>query len=226
MCRPGAGGSYTDIAIPSGVGAQSRSSLGFGCVFFDADLDGNLDLLAVNGHIDETVRNISGNVGYAQSPCLFLNDGHSRFRDIAGQAGSGFAFPRVARGAAYADFDRDGDIDVLITTNQGRPFLYRNDLNNGNRSIRVRLTGTKSNRDGIGAVVRLFTGGVAQSRMVKTGSSYLSQPELPVTFGIGKRDGAERLVVEWPSGRVEEHKKLRPGAYDCVEGQGIKPAGA
>src|SRR5258708_26022000 len=106
LYRPGAGGSYTDIAIPSGVGPQSRSTLGFGCVFLDADLDGNLDLLAANGHIDETVRNIAGNVGYAQSPHLFLNDGHSRFRDIAGHAGSGFAFPQVARGFAYSDFDR------------------------------------------------------------------------------------------------------------------------
>jgi hypothetical protein len=197
--------------------------LGFGCVFFDADLDGNLDLLAVNGHIDETVRNITGNVGYAQAPLLFLNDGHSRFRDIAGQAGSGFASPKVARGVAYADFDRDGDVDVLITTNQGPPFLYRNDVHSGNRSIRVRLTGTKSNRDGIGAVVRLFTNGGFQSSMVKSGSSYLSQSELPVTFGIGKRDGAERLVIEWPSGRVEDFKKLRAGAYECVESQGIKP---
>jgi hypothetical protein len=223
LYRPGAGGSYSDIAIPSGVGPQSRSTLGFGCVFFDADLDGNLDLLAVNGHIDETVRNITGNVGYAQAPLLFLNDGHSRFRDIAGQAGSGFASPKVARGVAYADFDRDGDVDVLITTNQGPPFLYRNDVHSGNRSIRVRLTGTKSNRDGIGAVVRLFTNGGFQSRMVKSGSSYLSQSELPVTFGIGKRDGAERLVIEWPSGRVEDFKKLRAGAYECVESQGIKP---
>lgn len=224
LYRPRQGGSYTDIAIPSGVGPQSRSTLGFGCAFFDADLDGNLDLLAVNGHIDETVRNIAGNVGYAQAPSLFLNDGHSRFRDIAGQAGSGFALPKVGRGAAYADFDRDGDVDVLITTNQGPPFLYRNDVKSGNRSVRVRLTGTKSNRDGIGAVVRLFTDGGAQSRMVKTGSSYLSQSELPVTFGIGKREAAERLVIEWPSGRVEEFKKIRPGAYECVEGQGIKPA--
>jgi hypothetical protein len=224
LYRAGTGGSYTDIAIPSGVGPQSRSTLGFGCVFFDADLDGNLDLLAVNGHIDETVRNITGNVGYAQAPLLFLNDGHSRFRDIAGQAGSGFASPKVARGVAYADVDRDGDVDVLITTNQGPPFLYRNDVQSGNRSIRVRLTGTTSNRDGIGAVVRLFTSGGFQSRMVKSGSSYLSQSELPVTFGIGKRDGAERLVIEWPSGRVEDFKKLRAGAYECVEGQGIKSA--
>src|SRR5258708_29674641 len=115
LYRPGAGGSYTDIAIPSGVGPQSRSTLGFGCVFFDADLDGNLDLLAVNGHIDETVRNITGDVGYAQAPLLFLNDGHSRFRDIAGHAGTGFASPKGAPGVACTDFDPAADVARLYT---------------------------------------------------------------------------------------------------------------
>ncbi len=212
------GGSYADIAVKSGIGRASQNSLGFGCVFFDADLDGHLDLLAVNGHIDETVRNLRTNVGYAQSPHLFRNDQRGGFRDVASQAGADFASPKVARGAACADFDRDGDLDVLITTNHGPAFLYRADVTNGNRSVRVRLTGTKSNRDGIGAMVRLFTPDGTQSRMVKTGSSYLSQSELAVVFGIGKRDRADRMVIEWPSGRVEEHKNVAAGEFECVEG--------
>ena len=222
LYRAGAGGTYSDFAMKAGVGQASRNSLGFGCVFVDAALSGRLDLIAANGHIDETVRNIRSNVGYAQPPHLFLNDGGNRFRDIASQVGSDFAAPKVARGVACGDFDRDGDVDILLTTNRGPALLYRNDVTNGNRSIRFRLKGTKSNRDAIGAVVRVFTPDGTQSRMVKTGSSYLSQSELAVTFGLGKRDGAGRVVIEWPSGRVEEYKNLRAGAYDCEEGSPIK----
>jgi len=202
----------------------SRNTLGFGCLFLDANLDGHLDLLAVNGHIDETVREIRGNLGYAQAPHLFLSEGGGRFRDAAAAAGAGFASPKVARGAAYGDFDRDGDLDLLITTNRGPAYLYRNDVTNGNRSVRLRLTGTKSNRDAIGAVVRLATPDGTQSRMVKSGSSYLSQSELALTFGIGKRDRADRVVIEWPGGRVEEHGAVAAGSYDCVEGEKIRPA--
>jgi hypothetical protein len=222
LYRAGQGGVYSDIAVKAGVGQASRSTLGFGCLFLDADLSGSLDLLAVNGHIDETVRNIRGNVGYAQPPHLFLNNGRGAFRDVASEVGGGFAAPKVARGAAYGDFDRDGDMDLLITTNQGPAFLYRNDLTNGNRSIRLRLIGVKSNRDAIGALVRLFTPDGTQSRMVKTGSSYLSQSELALTFGIGKRDKADRVVIEWPSGGVEEHKNVAAGAYESWEGRGLK----
>ncbi len=215
----GGAGPFSDIAVASGIGRPSQNSLGFGCLFFDADLDGRLDLLAVNGHIDETVRNIRSNVGYAQPPHLFRNEGRGTFRDIAAKIGAGFAAPKVGRGAACADFDRDGDVDLLITTNQGPALLYRNDVTNGNRSIRLRLIGTKSNRDGIGAVVRLTTPDGTQSRMVKSGSSYLSQSDLPVVFGLGKRDRADRIIVEWPSGRTEDHKNVGAGAYDCVEGK-------
>ncbi len=211
-------GIYHDAALSSGIGQASRKRLGFGCVFFDADLDGWLDLAAVNGHIDDTVRNIAGNHGYAQAPHLFRNDGHGRFYDVAAEAGGGFATPKVGRGLAYGDFDRDGDVDLLLTTNQGPAYLYRNDLTSGNRSLRLRLQGTKSNRDAIGAVVRLITPDATQSRMVKTGSSYLSQSELAVTFGLAKRDRADRVVIEWPSGQTQEFRNLSAAQYACVEG--------
>ena len=217
-------GVFEDVATVAGVGMPSKATLGFGCLFLDADLDGTLDLVAVNGHIDETVRNIRGNIGYAQAPQLFLNDGKSHFRDVASQLGESFSRPKVGRGLAYGDFDRDGDLDILITTNAGPAFLYRNDQLAGNRSIRFALTGSKSNRDAIGATVRIFHEGGSQSRMVKSGSSYLSQSELPVTFGVGKLDRIERVVIEWPSGRTEEYKKLAVGrSYDCVEEKGIHP---
>jgi hypothetical protein len=214
--RPGV---FEDIAIRTGVGQPSRATLGFGCVFADLDLDGRLDLVVVNGHIDETVRGIRGNVGYAQPPHLFLNQGQGVMRDVAAEAGPDFAQPKVGRGLAYGDFDRDGDVDLLMTTNNGPARLFRNDLGNGNRSIRFRLRGTTSNRDAIGASVRIEHAGIAQTRMVKSGSSYLSQSELSVTFGVGKRDRIDRVVVTWPNGRVDEAKNLATGrAYDWVEG--------
>ncbi len=215
---------YDDISVAAGVGLPSKNTLGFGCAFLDVDLDGSLDLAVANGHIEETVRNIHGNVGYAQSPQLFLNQ-DGKFQDVAANVNGGFARPKVGRGLAYGDFDRDGDLDILLTTNNGPAYLYRNDQLAGNRSIRFRLTGTKSNRDAIGAVVRIFYDGQSQSRMVKTGSSYLSQSELPLTFGLGKRDKIERAQIEWPSGGKEEFKNLATGrAYQCIESKGLTPS--
>jgi hypothetical protein len=216
-------GRYEDVAMRAGVGGPSRNSLGFGCVFTDLDLDGALDLIVANGHIDDTVRNIRDNVGHAQPPQLFLNQGNGAFREVASLAGGGFARPKVGRGLACGDFDGDGDVDVLMTTNNGPAVLFRNDVDPGNRSVRLRLVGTTSNRDAIGASVRVFHGGSSQSRTVKSGSSYLSQSELPLTFGVGRRDRIERAVITWPNGATQEFKDLAAGrTYECVEGKGIR----
>ncbi|MDX2153789.1 MAG: CRTAC1 family protein [Bryobacteraceae bacterium] len=222
LYRGSRGGTFSDQAAQSEIGKATRRSLGFGCFFFDADLDGLLDLLVVNGHIDETVARVRTDVQYAQRPHLFLNQGKGRFRDVAAEIGGGFAAPKVGRGAAFGDFDNDGDLDVLITTNGGPVHLYRNDVVSGNRWLRFRLTGTKSNRDAIGASVKILVDGESRSRTIKSGSSYLSQSELPVTFGLGKRDLVERAVITWPSGRTEEFRNLRAGKrYEIVEGKGI-----
>jgi enediyne biosynthesis protein E4 len=222
LYRVSSNGSYEDIATQAGLGLPSKTTLGFGCVLADLNLDGALDLIAANGHIDETVRNIRGNVGYAQPPQVFLNNGSARFSDMSSEVGQGFRDPKVARGLAYADFDRDGDVDVLLTTNSGPAYLYRNDQLGGNQSIRFKLRGTQSNRDAIGARLRIEAGGLAQIRMVKSGSSYLSQSELPITFGLGKADKIERVVIQWPNGRSEEYKNLSAGReYSCIESKGI-----
>ncbi len=222
LYRPQGPDAYADAAVRAGVGAASRNSLGFGCVFADMDLDGWLDLIVANGHIDETVRPIRGNVGYAQPPQLFLNLGNGAFRDVAAEVGAGFAAAKVGRGLAVGDFDRDGDLDLLMTTNNGPAYLFRNDQAAGNRSIRFRLIGTRSNRDAIGATVRIFYDGGSQSRLVKSGSSYLSQSELPVTFGVGSRDRIDRVVAAWPSGRTEEFRNVATGrAYVWTEGKGL-----
>ena len=216
------GRGYDDIAMQTGLGAASRNTLGFGCVFFDANLDGWLDIAVANGHIDETVRNIRGNVGYAQPAQLFQNLGGGKFHDVADQLGGGFDKPKVGRGLAVGDYDGDGDLDLLLTTNNGSAYLYRNDVSNSYRSIRFHLVGTTSNRDAIGATVRVFAGGQQQTRMVRTGSSYLSQSELPVTFGMGKLDQIERVLIDWPSGKSEEYKGLKAGkTFQVTENKGI-----
>jgi enediyne biosynthesis protein E4 len=222
LYRPARDGVYHDAAAGGPVGIATANTLGFGCFFFDVNLDGRLDLLAVNGHIDDTVRAVRREARYAQPPHLFLNDGSGGFRDAAAQLGAGFAAPKVARGAAYADFDRDGDLDVLVTTNHGPAYLYRNDLSgDGVRSLRLRLIGAKSNRDAIGAVVTIESGGRVQRAMVRSGSSYLSQSELPLTFGLDGRDSANHVKIQWPSGRTDEHRNLQAGRfYECPEGEG------
>jgi enediyne biosynthesis protein E4 len=222
LYRRGPSGAYRDVATSAGVGFPSRNRLGFGCVFADLDLDGRLDLVTANGHIDDTVRNIRGNIGHAQQPQLFLNQGSGRFRDASSVVGPAFTQPRVGRGLAVGDFDGDGDLDLLMTTNNGSAVLLRNDQTAGNRSVRFRLVGTSSNRDAIGSTVRIFLDGITQTRMVRSGSSYLSQSELPVTFGVGRRDRIARAVITWPNGRTEEFKDLVAGrSYTCVEGKGI-----
>jgi enediyne biosynthesis protein E4 len=225
LYRAESGGEFADVAVQSGVGLPSKTTLGFGCTFVDCNLDGWLDLVAVNGHIDDTVRNVR-NVAYAQPPQLFLNSGKGTFTEVGAEVGGGFNHPRVGRGLAVGDFDRDGDPDILMTTNDGPALLFRNDQTGGNHSIRFRLVGTKSNRDGIGARVKVFAGGIMQTRMVRSGSSYLSQSELPLTFGLGKEDRVERVIVDWPSGRSEEYKLLPAGrAYEITEAKGVRSQG-
>jgi hypothetical protein len=213
-------GVYADRAPQSEIGRASRLTLGFGCFFFDADLDGLLDLLVANGHIDDTVSR-TGRVHYAEPPHLFHNRGAGTFVDVAGSIGSEFATPKVGRGAAFGDLDLDGDLDVLITTNGGPVRVYRNDLSSANRSVRLTLRGTRSNRDAIGARVRAKLGATWHSRVVRTGSSYLSQSELPLTFGLGARAAIDEAVVEWPSGARETIGPLAAGrSYVVTEGKG------
>jgi hypothetical protein len=212
-------GLYEDVAIKAGIGDPSRHRLGFGCLFADLDLDGALDLVVANGHINPQARR-ANDVGAAYPPLLFQNQGGGTFRDVAAEAGADFARPRVGRGLAAADFDRDGDVDLLMTTNNGPAVLFRNDQAAGHRSLRLTLAGTTSNRDAIGARVRVVAGGATQTRLVRSGSSYLSQSELPLTFGVGRRDQVDRVVVDWPSGRTDEFPRLATGrAYRIVEGQ-------
>ena len=206
----------------AGVGAPSRNRLGFGCVFADLDLDGALDLVVANGHIDDTVRNIRGNVGHAQPPQLFLNQGDGTLpRRRRRRPAPAFAQPRVGRGLACGDFDRDGDVDLLMTTNNGPAVLFRNDQTRRQPQPAVPAASARSRTATRSAPPSASsTAAHRRSRMVKSGSSYLSQSELPVTFGVGRRDRVDRVVITWPSGRTEEFKNVRDGHRPTTASRG------
>jgi enediyne biosynthesis protein E4 len=213
-------GFFVDQAPQSSLGRSSRLTLGFGCFFFDVDLDGLLDLLVANGHIDEAISSVESSIHYAEPPHLYHNEGRGKFREITSQVGGSFAEPKVARGAAYGDYDNDGDLDIVITTNNGPAYLYRND--SGGNSIRFRTVGTKSNRDGIGTNVRIWTPQGRRWLTVKSGSSYLSQSDRSLTFGLGSMTAIDRAQFEWPSGLKQELGRLEGGrTYVVEEGKGI-----
>jgi hypothetical protein len=207
-------GLFVDEAPQSAIGRATLLTLGFGCFFFDYDLDGWPDIFIANGHIDPEIQKVQANVKYAMPPHLFRNLGKGKFEEVTNSMGPAFTTPRVGRGAAYADINNDGRLDLLLSTNGGPTYLFRNDVqanSAANRSVRLKLVGTKSNRDGIGAVVRLTSGGDTQTQMLRSGSSYLSSSELILTFGLGQRDKAEAIEVRWPSGQVDRLSNVAAG---------------
>jgi hypothetical protein len=212
---------FVDEAPRSEVGRKSLLTLGFACFFFDYDLDGWQDIFVNNGHIEDEIEKIQKRVKYAQPAHLFHNEGKGRFSDATPNVGPALATPRVGRGAAYADIDNDGDLDLLITTNGGPAVLLRND-GVTNKSLRVKLSAVKSNRDGIGAVVSVKAGGEQQSISMRSGSSYLSANELVLTFGLGNKTQADELIVTWPSGQVDRLSNVPAGETITIrEGAGI-----
>jgi hypothetical protein len=196
-------GLFIDDAPRSAIGRTSLLALTFAAFFFDYDNDGWLDIFAANGHVSDDIERVQSRVTYAQRPHLFRNNGRKQFEDA--MAVSGAALPRmVARGAAYSDYDLDGDLDLVVTTNNGPARLFRNDHGNANHVLRVQTVGAASNRDGIGARVEVMVrGGGRLSQIVRSGSSYASQSELPLTFGLASATAADRITVTWPNGRSE-----------------------
>jgi hypothetical protein len=219
-------GLFVDEAPQSEIGRASLLTLGFGCFFFDYDLDGWPDVFVANGHIDPDIERVQANVKYAMPPHLFRNVGAGKFEEVTKSMGAAFSSPRVARGAAYADIYNDGRLDVLMATNGGPAVLFRNEASGGmgtvNQSLRVKLVGTKSNRDGIGTTVRVTVAGGTQTQMMRSGSSYLSASELVLTFGLGQHEKAERVEIAWPSGQTDRLTDVAAGETVVVtEGKGV-----
>ena len=221
-------GLFVDEAPRSEVGRATLVTLGFGCFFFDYDNDGWPDIFVADGHIENEIERVQKRVTYAEPPHVFRNLGGGKFQEVTSSLGAAFASPRVARGAAYADIDNDGALDVLMTTSAGPAYLFHNE-GGANHSLRVKLAGTKSNRDGIGAVVRTTSGKDQQWQVLRSGSSYLSQSELVLTFGLARALKADAIEVQWPSGQIDKLADVSAGQTITIqEGKGIvsrKPYG-
>ena len=211
-------GSYLDRAAASRIGRSSLLYLTFGLFLFDYDLDFDLDLFVANGHVQPEVEDVQQAVTFKQRPLLYRNEGGGTFAEVGEKTGTVFTIPVVGRGAGYADYDQDGDLDVLLAVGGGNPILMRNETANESRSsVRVMLEGTSSNKNGIGAQVVAIRDGQSMSQRVKTGSSYLSQSELTLTFGMAGSNKLDSLVVYWPSGNTTVLTDIEAGKRLTIE---------
>jgi hypothetical protein len=219
---------FVDEAPTTTVGRTSLLYLAFGVFFIDYDLDGHLDIFAANGHIEEEIGRVQPKVQYKEPPLMFRNAGKGKYEHVSASLGPAFQVAQVARGAAYADFDRDGDLDLLITSNHGPARLLRNDGGNGRNWICVKAVGTKSNKSGLGAIVRVQSASGRQWSMVRSGSSYASQSDLAQTFGLGADPVIQSIDIEWPSGAKDRVTNLPANQFVVIEeGKGLaKPPAA
>ncbi len=216
-------GLFVDEAPRSPIGRASLLTLAFGVFFFDYDLDGHPDIFAANGHIDEEIGRVQPRISFKEPPLLFHNDGKGRFINASSSAGPDLVRPVVARGAAYADYDGDGDLDILVETNHGPAYLFRNEGGNANHWLHLKLEGTKSNRSALGAVVNVQSPSGKQWQTVHSGSSYCSQSELALTFGLAK-DATASVEVIWPSGTRQTFNNVQANQRLKInEGRGIVP---
>ena len=212
---------FEDATFPSGVGSATLPYVGFGAVFFDEDNDADLDLAIVNGHVMNSPSHVRPGATEAQRKLLLRNTG-GRLTEVGKQSGAGFSVDKVGRALAAADIDNDGDLDLLVVNNGGASELLRNEGGSGNNAIVIRLVGTTSNRDAISARVKVTTGGIAQMREVKAGSSYLAQNDLRVHVGLGKATRIDRIDVRWPNGQSEAVNGATVNEIVTVtEGKGI-----
>jgi len=218
------GGLFTDASYTTGVAVGAGRYMGWGVGFVDFDNSGLLDLFVANGHLYPEVYSHGLGTRYLQRKQLFHNLGNKRFQDVTEQAGKGLLIEKSSRGAAFGDYDNDGDLDVLVINLNDRPTLLRNDTPHANHWVTIELAGTKGNRDAIGARVRVTAGGRTRVSEVRSGGSYLSQNDRRVHVGLGTADRVEQVQIRWPGGAVETARDLQADRfYVAREGQGIRP---
>jgi hypothetical protein len=218
---------FVDEAPTSTVGRTSLLYLAFGVFFFDYDLDGHLDIFAANGHIEEEIGRVQPKVQYREPPLMFRNLGGGKYDYVGAALGAAFNQPMVARGAAHGDFDRDGDLDIVMTNNHGPAKLLRNEGGSRNNWVSIKAVGTKSNRSALGAIVRVHSASGRQWSTIRSGSSYCSQSDLAQTFGLGKDKQVQAIEIEWPSGVRDRVTNVAANQFlTIVEGQGLRPVTA
>jgi hypothetical protein len=216
-------GLFADATFDSGIGPVTLPFLGFGVAFFDYDNDADLDLAIANGHVLDNTSLFRSTSRYAQRNLLFRNDGKGRFAEAGRQSGAAWALEKVSRTLVTGDIDNDGDLDLLVSNNGQPPDLLRNDGTAGaGKALLIRLKGSQSNRDGIGARVTAIVGSRQLVREVRAGTSYLGQNDLRLHFGLGPAGTVARLEIRWPSGQVEVLKDVAAQqVVTVVEGAGI-----
>ena len=215
------GGAFEDASIKAGLGVN-RKYVGFGVDFLDFDNDGWSDIFIANGHVYSQIAGKKLHLSYRQPRLLYRNLGNGRFRDVSSEAGPAMTAENLGRGCAFGDFDNDGDVDVLINNLDGPPTLLRNDGGNRNNSILIKCVGTKSNRSAIGTRVKVTAGGHTQMDEVTSGSSYYSQNDFRLHFGLGERSRADVVEIAWPSGVKETLQNVAANhLHVCHESKGI-----
>ncbi|HID11639.1 MAG TPA: CRTAC1 family protein [Candidatus Latescibacteria bacterium] len=218
-------GFFTDVTFQTGLGGPSLPFVSWGTEFLDYDNDGWKDIFVATGHVYPQVDLYDFGTTYKERNLLFHNNGDGAFTEVTGQAGPGMQVEKVSRGAAFGDYDNDGDIDVLVLNMGDMPTLLRNEGGNRNHWIKFRTVGTRSNRDGIGARIWVTAGGLTQMREVYMGSSFLCGNDIRVHFGLGRNTKVDLVRVRWPSGLVEEFRGLKANKlYILKEGEGVQRA--
>ncbi len=216
-----AGEPFLDEAMPSGLGPVTKLSLTFGTFFADLDLDGRMEVVCVNGHLESEISKVQPNQHYAQAPLFFWNAGAKGGTELvkldAEQLGQAAVEPMVGRGAAYGDLDGDGDLDMVLVANGGAPRVLQNNQQSGNHWLRIKLKGSSGNRDAVGALVRIESTAGKQTRCVTTTRSYLSQCELPVTFGLGNAKDPVSVEIQWPDGKIQKVDQLAVDQLHVIE---------
>lgn len=210
-------GFFDEISDVAGITRATRDVLSFGGGFFDYDNDGWLDIFVANGHVYPEVEQATPGTHYKQINSLFHSEHNEKFVEVSKSSGNGFQTPYVGRGVAFADFDNDGFVDVIVANNGDAPLLLHNSGSNGNHFLNLRLVGTKSNRDAMGARIEVVAGDISQMREIAGGGSYLSQSDLRANFGLGKADRADTIKIRWPSGLQQSFKDVEADKFYLIE---------